>query len=52
MTNSEDPDHKSDCSLIRVFIVLSVVPVLMVYNTLKIMCNILREKYFDIVSEG
>ena len=58
MTNSEDPDQTAPrSSLIKVFTVLSVLPVLKlrfftVYSTLKILHNILREKYFDMVSEG
>ena len=53
MTNGEDYRN----SLIRVFTVLSVlyVPILRVlqYTTFEnIMQTILREKYFDMVSEG
>ena len=38
MTNSEDPDQSAY--------------ILMVYNTFKNLHNILREKYFYMVSEG
>ena len=40
--------------LLKVFIVVSVLSVLIhtVYETLKIMHDILREIYFDTVSEG
>ena len=53
MAISENPDQTAP---IRVFTVLSVLSVLIlrsftVYNTLKILHYILREKYFDMVSE-
>ena len=41
MTNSENPDQTAHhCYIFTV------------YNTLQILQSILREKYFDIVSEG
>ena len=56
MTNSEDPDQtapfkeQSDQGL-RCF-VSPICPYTKIFNTLKIMHNILREVYFDMVSEG
>ena len=65
MTNSEDPDQTASAILIRLLMeqsdqdlhrfVSPICPntsIFTVYNTLKIMHSILREKYFDIVSGG
>ena len=57
MTNSEDTDQTAPwSSLISVFTVLSVLSVLILrvlwYVTVKHYANILRGKYFDMVSEG
>ena len=58
MTNSEDPDQtapqeQSDQDL-HCFVspICPNTSIFTVYSTLKIMHNILREKYFDIVSGG
>ena len=58
MTNTEDPDQtapkeQSDQSLhCCVSPICPNTYIFTVYNTLKIMHNILRQKYFDIVSGG
>ena len=58
MTNSEDPDQTApQGSLIWVIAVLSVLSLLLLRffsadNSLNIMQNIPREKYFDMISEG
>ena len=51
MTNSEDPESDQDlhCFVSPFCLITSIFTV---YNTLNIMHNILREKYFDIVSGG
>ena len=50
MTNNKDPDQTASPGVFIVF-VSPICPYTKIF-TLKIMHNILREKYFDIVSEG
>ena len=58
MTNSEDPDQTASQGAVWSGSSLFISPIcpntyiFTVYNTLKIMHNILSEKYFDIDSEG
>ena len=49
MTNSEDPDQTAPHCFVSPICPYNYI--FMVYDTLKIMHNILREKYFDIVGE-
>ena len=54
MTNSDDPDQTAPQGGLHCF-VSSICPDTLfftVYSTLKIMHNILGEKYLDMVSEG
>ena len=52
MTNSEDPDQEQSVQDLHCFVspICPNTSIFTVYITLKIMHNILREKYFDIVS--
>ena len=54
MTNSVDPDQTAPHQGLHFLSVLSVLMLrfFIVNSTLKIMYNILKEKYFDMVSEG
>ena len=54
MTNSEDPDQEQSDQNLHCF-VSPICPnayIFTVYNSLKYLHNIMREKYFDMVSEG
>ena len=54
MTNSKDPDQTAPDQGLHCFgtVLCPNTSIFTVYNTLKILQSILRDKYFDMVSEG